>query len=332
MPVPELPRIKVPLEVSVVIPTRNRWSLLAAAALPAALGQVEVDHEVIVVDDCSTDETPARLEELADERVRLERHEERRGVAHARNTGIASAHGEWVAFLDDDDIWSPRKLRLQIDAARARDAGFAYGASVWVDEQRRFLYGHDAPDPATLRKQLLRRNVMWSGCSNVIVRTDLVRRVGGFDEALFQLADWDLWLRLAREADAACCRDVVVGYTRHGEQMLLVDPVDVFHEFEYLVQKHRADSEELGVTLDRAWFARWVATGYLRAGRRRAAARAYLRGVRTTRSAGNVVRAAAALLGDPVVSAGRRALARFPGWLPAGEHTATEPEWLRRYR
>jgi Glycosyl transferase family 2 len=318
-------------EVTVVIPTRNRWPLLAKTALPAALGQEDVDHEVVVVDDGSSDETPARLAELADERVRVARHDERRGVAQARNTGIASARGEWVAFLDDDDIWAPRKLRMQVDAARSRGAGFAYGGSVWVDERKRFLYGHEAPDPRTLRKQLLRRNVMWSGCSNVIVRTDLVQRVGGFDETLFQLADWDLWLRLAREAEAACCRGVVVGYTRHPENMLLVDPVDVFREFEYLVEKHRADSEQLGVAFDRAWFARWVATGHLRAGRRRVAARSYLRGVTTARSAGNVVRAAAALLGDPVVSLGRRTLARLPGWLPAGEHTATEPEWLRLY-
>lgn len=320
-------------EISVVIPTRNRWSLLATAALPAALGQEGVDHEVIVVDDFSTDETADRLGELAaDERLRVARHEERHGVARARNTGIAEARGEWIAFLDDDDIWSPRKLRLQIDAARSQGAGFAYGASVWVDETRRFLYGHEAPEPATLRMQLLRRNVMWSGCSNVVVRTDLVRRVGGFDAALFQLADWDLWLRLAREAPAACCSEVVVGYTRHSENMLLMDPEDVFREFEYLVEKHRAASEEFGVDFDQAWFARWVATGHLRAGRRLAAARAYLRGVRTTRSVGNVARAAAALLGNPAVGVGRRMLAMLPGWLPAGEHTATEPEWLRLYR
>jgi len=318
-------------EVSVVIPTRNRWSLLASAALPAALRQEEVDHEIIVVDDFSTDETPTRLAEFADARVRVARHEERRGVAAARNTGIASARGEWVAFLDDDDLWSPRKLRIQIDAAQSQRAGFAYGGSVWVDERRRFLYGHDAPEPSTLRLQLLRRNVMWSGCSNVVVRTDLVRRVGGFDETLFQLADWDLWLRLSREAPAACCREVLVGYMSHSDNMLLRDPQDVFWEFDYLVEKHRSASLEFGVDFDQAWFSRWVATGHVRAGRRVSAARAYLRGVRATRSLGNVARAGAALLGDPAMGAGKRLLEMLPWWLPSGERTATEPEWLRLY-
>lgn len=318
-------------EVTVVIPTRNRWSLLTEAALPAALSQEDVDHEVVVVDDGSADGTAGRLEALGEPRLRVLRHDRSLGVARARNTGVASARGAWIAFLDDDDVWAPRKLRTQIDAALVRGAGFAYGGSVWVDEARRFLYGHEPPDPATLQRQLLRRNVMWSGCSNVIVRSDLVRRVGAFDEALFQLADWDLWLRLAHEAPAACCSEVVVGYTRHDENMLLVDPADVFREFEYLIEKHRGASEELGVAFDRAWFARWVATGHLRAGRRIAAARAYLHGARTARSIGNVARAGAALLGEPILSRGRRLLAGVPGWLPADEYTAAEPEWLRLY-
>jgi glycosyltransferase involved in cell wall biosynthesis len=319
-------------EVTIVIPTRNRWPLLAGAGLAAALAQEEVDHEVVVVDDASTDETPDRLAGLDDDRVRVVRHPERRGVAVARNSGIQAARGEWVAFLDDDDVWAPRKLRLQVDAARAGGAGFAYGGSVWVDEAHRFLFGHNPPDPATLREQLARRNVMWSGCSNVLVRGDLVRRVGGFDETLFQLADWDLWLRLAQESSAACCPEVVVGYTQHRENMLLVDQDDVFREFEYLVKKHRETSRALGVDFDRAWFTRWVATGHLRAGRRRAAARAYLRGIGRTRSFSNVVRAGASLLGEPAVGAGRRVLARVPGWLPPGEQTATEPDWLQHYR
>ena len=173
---------------------------------------------------------------------------------------------------------------------------------------------------------------MWSGCSNVIVQADLVRRVGGFDEALFQLADWDLWLRLSREAPAACCTDVVVGYARHGENMVLVEREDVFREFDYLVGKHADSSRELAVDFDQAWFARWVAAGHMRAGRRAPAARAYLRGARRGRSLGNLLRAGAAPLGERFQNAAQRALAAIPGWLPTGERTAVEPDWLRLYR
>src|SRR5439155_20114090 len=103
-------------EVSVVIPRRNRWPLLAAHALPSALCQEEVELEVIVVDDGSTDGTPSRLELLADSRLHVRPLEKSRGVAAARNAGIEEARGEWIAFLDDDDLWSPRKLRTHVDA------------------------------------------------------------------------------------------------------------------------------------------------------------------------------------------------------------------------
>ena len=80
-------------DVSVVIPTRSRWHLLSGAALPSALEQEDVELEVIVVDDGSEDETPARLRELADPRLVVIRHETSRGVAVARNAGISAARG-----------------------------------------------------------------------------------------------------------------------------------------------------------------------------------------------------------------------------------------------
>ena len=108
--------------VSVVIPTADRWPLLSTCALRSALGQHDVEHEVIVVDDGSSDETPRRLEELGDPRLRILRHATRQGVSQARNTAIEAARGEWIAFLDDDDLWSPRKLRVQLDLGAATGA------------------------------------------------------------------------------------------------------------------------------------------------------------------------------------------------------------------
>src|ERR687896_831399 len=113
-------------DVTVVIPTRSRWDLLSTAALPSALAQEDVEIEVIVVDDGSSDTTPDALAELADPRVRVLRHQRARGVARARNAGIAAARGEWIAFLDDDDLWSPRKLRLQLERAADTKAHVLY--------------------------------------------------------------------------------------------------------------------------------------------------------------------------------------------------------------
>ena len=122
-----------------IIPTRNRWAMLSCAALATSLAQQDVELEVVIVDDGSTDETPVQLAGAIDPRVRVVRRDRSGGMAVARNAGIEVAGGEWIAFLDDDDLWAPRKLRAQIDAARAVDAGFAYAGVIAVDEQGRAL-------------------------------------------------------------------------------------------------------------------------------------------------------------------------------------------------
>ncbi len=289
---------------------------------------------MIVVDDGSSDETPARLAQLAaqEPRLRVLRHEESRGVSRARNAGIGVARGEWIAFLDDDDLWSPRKLRAQVDAAAAVGAGFAYGAAAWLDEQRRFLRVPRPPRPEGLATALLRWNVIWAGCSNVIARAALVRRLGGFDERLFQLADWDLWIRLALADRAAACDDVVVGYVMQSESMLLTDRRAVFPEFDYLVAKHGDAARAHGVAFDAARFSRWVALGHLRAGRRRRAAATYARGALRHRDPLSLARAAGALLGPGSIPAGRVALRLVRAVRADDVPGATAPAWLERYR
>lgn len=318
-------------DVSVVIPTRSRWRLLSTAALPAALEQADVDHEVIVVDDGSEDETPTRLAELTDPRLRVVRNDPARGVAAARNRGLREARGRWVSFLDDDDLWSPGKLRAQLDAATQADAVFVYAAGGALDAERRFLYAVEPPDPETVTRELLRWNVIWCGCSNVMARTDVARELGGFDERLFQLADWDLWIRLALAGRAAAVQEILVGYVIHSENMLLTDRRDVFPELEYLVQKHRAASSSFGVEFDRALFSRWVARGHRLAGRRGDAARTYLRSARRYRDLGAIPRALGALAPETVVEASRR-IARTEQRSALRPRAVPEPEWVARFR
>ena len=301
------------LDVSVVIPTRSRWHLLSRAALPAALDQHGVRHEVIVVDDGSTDETPDRLAKLDDPRMVVIRHDSSRGVAQARNAGIAAARGRWVSFLDDDDLWAPEKLRARLDA------------------QHRYLFAVAAPDPATVTRQLLRWNVIWCGCSNVVARTDAVRELGGFDEQLFQLADWDLWIRLALAGPAAVARDVLVGYVMHEESMLLTDRRDVFPELDYLAAKHRDAHDAHGVELDRALFSRWFARGNRLAGRRVAAARTYAKAAVRHRDAAGLVRAGASFLPRRAVEASRW-LARVERRTGLEDRAHPEPAWIARFR
>jgi len=323
-------------KVSVVIPTRNRWPLLSRAALRSALTQEEIELEVIVVDDGSTDETPQRLAAagVADPRLRVVRHAASRGVAAARNAGIAAARGEWVAFLDDDDFWSPRKLRQQTDVAAAAGAEFVYAGVVSVDELGAAQYEFSLPDPAVLPLRILAASVLPAGCSNVVARTEVVRSIGGFDERLFQLSDWDLWIRLAWSCKAAACTDVLVGYLEHSENMLLSDSRDVTRELAYLDQKHAALRIAHGVDLDRVTFSHWVAWGHLRRSRRLSAARVFFGSGIANRRRSDIALAAAFLLRAVLPVAGARsALHALTGSRPRrGSAPAREPAWLRLYR
>jgi glycosyltransferase involved in cell wall biosynthesis len=317
-------------DVTVVIPTRNRWDLLSTAALPSALGQEDVDVEVLVIDDGSTDGTAAGVAALGDPRARLIRREPPHGVARARNAGIAAAGGAWIALLDDDDLWSPRKLRTQLDAAEAAGASFAYGAAAALAEDRAWVYSLASPDPETLTSTLLARNVLWGGCSNVVVRSDAVRQLEGFDERLFQLADWDLWIRLSQSARAAACPELLVACIEHRRSMLLTTDEDIFAELEYVERKHRSARESAGVNLDRRTFTRWVALGHRRAGRRLRASRLYLTAAIRDRDAGSLVRGLAAPFGERPVG-----WARDPARRRVSDETgelSREPPWLARYR
>ena len=129
-----------------------------------------------------------------------------------------------------------------------------------------------APAPGGLARAA-RGNVIPAGASNILVRTGLARELGGFDERLDHLADWDFWIRLAHAAAAGACDEVLVGYVDHSQNRYKYAGDVLAAEFEYLVEKHRAASAAAGVQFDRARFAaRGRATRYLRIDRRMAAA------------------------------------------------------------
>ena len=105
-------------EATVVIPTHDRWPLLSRRALPSALAQEDVELEVVVVDEASSDGTREGLEALDDPRLRIVRHDVPRRLPGARNAGVEVARGRWLAFLDDDDLWSPATLGTQLQALK----------------------------------------------------------------------------------------------------------------------------------------------------------------------------------------------------------------------
>jgi glycosyltransferase involved in cell wall biosynthesis len=305
-------------EVSVVIATRNRWHTLRDSALRSALSQRDVELEVVVVDDGSTDETPARLRELHDSRVRVIFNSGSNGVAAARNAGIAAARGDWIAFLDDDDLWSPIKLRAQLDRAAATGASFVYARVAEIDDDGRLLQLSGLE--ATTRDVVLRWNTIPAGASNVIARAEDVRAVGGFDERLTYVADWDLWIGLTRRGGIALVPDILVAYVRHGRGMVFAGRTAV-EEMQYFVDKHRGD----GLLVDPAVFLWWIAADNRVNGRRRDAAATYFRTALAYRKPRRFVRAAVALL----VPRRRSALRERAAAAPNLTTLAGEAPWLR---
>jgi GT2 family glycosyltransferase len=179
--------------VSVVIPTHDRASMLLEA-VDSVLGQSHEPEEILVVDDGSTDLTQEVMAPIL-HRVRYMKTPHR-GVSHARNTGYRSARGEWIAFLDSDDLWLPRKLELQLQALGASgDTPLCYTDEIWVRRGRRVNpCKHHAKHSGWIFHHCLPRCII--SPSSALVRREVLEELGGFDESMPVCEDYDLWLRL----------------------------------------------------------------------------------------------------------------------------------------
>lgn len=199
-------------KVSVVLPTRDRAYCLPRA-LRSVLTQDMPDWELILVDDGSSDGTPALRAHLAavlGPNNYREVETSGLGPAGARNRGLALARGEFVAFLDSDDAWLPQKLGMQLSAlARDPAAGFCFtDFSEFGDDGSFSRERHLIPRamegciyPAVLQ---VIHNVITT--PSVMVRRNLLEQVGGFDESMRICEDIDLWTRLARRSRCAVIR------------------------------------------------------------------------------------------------------------------------------
>ncbi len=180
-------------KVSVIIPTYNRCELLREA-LASVFAQTYRDFELIVVDDGSNDDTAVVVQEFAGVRYVWQPH---RGVSAARNYGVALSEGAWVAFLDSDDLWQPRKLERQIAFVAAHPhVQICHTEELWLRHGIRVnpQQKHRKPTGDIFAPSLARCLV---SPSSVMLRRELFVQVGGFDERLPACEDYDLWLRIA---------------------------------------------------------------------------------------------------------------------------------------
>jgi glycosyltransferase involved in cell wall biosynthesis len=302
------------MTVSVVIPTYNRAHTVLDA-IRSVLAQRFTDLELVVVDDGSTDDTPARIAGIADPRLRYLRGRHA-GVSAARNLGVRGSSGALVAFLDSDDRWDPDKLACEVDFLDRHpevDAVFTdlekrHGADVYPSFMRQTavfslrLGGAAHPDGLVLSPR-----EMWLCLleevpikpSALTLRRSAFDRVGGFDETWSSSEDWEFLLRLARAHRFA--------YLDRPLAVLLISP-DSLHIVDQsrgeaamirLLQRERrrlaGDAEALAAvrrglvrrTLHFGWY-------HVDRGRRMSAFLVFLRGFALTGDLGLLARAVAA--------------------------------------
>jgi glycosyltransferase involved in cell wall biosynthesis len=205
--------------VSVIIPTHDRPQMLREA-IESALAQTFQDFEIIIVLNGATAETveTARLlcEDASTRAVELAYGT----LAAARNCGLAAAEGEWIAFLDDDDIWMAEKLELQLDAARRSGADLVTCNFSQFNEHGTVARAVLKPLPAgrNFAEALMLGNYV-AGGSQVIVKADRLRAAGGFDVDLHACEDWDMWRRLSWDGKFSLVGQELVRMRRHGTNM-----------------------------------------------------------------------------------------------------------------
>ncbi|WP_257300312.1 glycosyltransferase family 2 protein [Haloarchaeobius sp. FL176] len=210
--------------VSVVIPTYNEAAVLHRS-IESVLAQTYEDFELLVVDDGSTDETAAAVRSYDDERVRYLAHGTNRGASAARNTGIEHATGEYVAFLDADDEWYPRKLERQVAELSDRAASWVavYCGVDLVTEDDDGLLDEWLPRSWTrldetegaeggqgLVKDVLLDRLHTSAGSTLLVRRPVVEAIDGFDESFDRFQDSEFLIRVLQQGQLAYVDETLV--------------------------------------------------------------------------------------------------------------------------
>jgi glycosyltransferase involved in cell wall biosynthesis len=203
--------------ISVIIPTRNRAHYLPAA-LDSVFTQTFTDYEIIVVDDGSTDNTQELLAPLAKAKKIQVVAQAPAGVSAARNRGVSLARAPYIAFLDSDDLFLPTKLEKQLRLFQAEpNLGFVHCSFAKFEDQGPELGVRDTSRfSGWIYPQILKEWSVLMAMPCMLVRTDAIKEVGGFDESLTWAEDLDLWRRLARRYPVGVIPEALVRVRVHA--------------------------------------------------------------------------------------------------------------------
>ena len=197
--------------ISVIIPVYNGQNTIRETIF-SVLNQTYKNLELIVINDGSLDLTLNVIYTIKDSRLKVFSYE-KSGVSISRNRGIERASGQFISFLDADDIWTPEKLEKQLKALQTNpQASVAYSWVDYIDENGDFFrYGNHITMNGNAYEKMLIHNILENG-SNPLIRRQALINVGNFDPSLKFAEDWDMWLRLASQYDFVTVPDADVLY------------------------------------------------------------------------------------------------------------------------
>ncbi len=241
-------------KVSIVIPTHNRADLLRSA-IASVMEQSYKDWELIVIDDNSTDHTYKIVNCVNDRRVRYFRNTGKSGPSVARNIGMSKATGEYIAFLDDDDIWLPKKLEKQVavlEKSTKKVCGIYSNRSL-IDKNTGKIISKK-PDvekfSGSLLKQLIIKNPIHT--STFVFRKECISKIGYFDESMRYSEDRDFWIRLSMNWNIKYIDEPLIKAFYHGNSHLSTNlegqikgREKIIKKYDHLIRQNRKNWSKL---------------------------------------------------------------------------------------
>ncbi len=245
------------MRVSVIVPTYNRVHMVTEA-IDSILNQTFKDFELIIVDNYSSDDTESIVKSYVDKRIRYFRNQNNGLVSVNRNYGIEKSHGEYIAFLDDDDLWLPEKLEKQVELLDSnKELALVYSDCYIIDGDgslRENTYFHGIrPFRENVFNELLKGNFI--PMLTVAVRREALDKVGVFNLRYKICQDYDLWLRIAKYYPIDFIEQPLAKYRFYGESSSQKNIVlawqELLHIIDYWLDRNQGIKRELGSNIRR---------------------------------------------------------------------------------
>ena len=213
--------------VSIIMPSYNTGDLIEES-IRSVLNQTYTNWELIIVDDCSCDNTKEVVEAIDDSRIIFIEKETNSGAADSRNRALREAKGKWIAFLDSDDLWTEEKLEKQIEFMKSNGYSFSYTAYEEMDENGNKTNVHITGPKKVTKKKLY--DYCWMGCLTVMYDRDVIGLIQ--IENIRKNNDYAMWLQACRKADCYLLDEELALY-RRGRAGSISS-----HDFKKLIKWH----------------------------------------------------------------------------------------------